>query len=517
MFHESELGVGKGPEFSETPKDHCGIVGMYMFDGVENKANIFLGAALYALQHRGQEGFGIYGENRYEQTIHERREGLVNQPETRELLAKLKSPKIVLGQTRYSTSGKLDAWQPVHANNLTLVHNGNITNAMELLSSLPQDLQESAVSDTDIVFKAMLSSKQDSDEDKIRDVLEKVEGAANFIISTHRKLIASRDPWGFRPLILGKLPSNAGVIVASEDNFFQNFGIEYIREIEPGEAVMINDEGIHPFFTDPRKERVAVARCIFEHVYIGDPNSHIFERPVYAVRQEIGKALARKDIAQGFLPDVVVPVQHSGIIYGEGYRTEMVKQLLEDPSVFGLSQEEAANHIVELSGTTTPLIANIYAGRVFILPDERYQKAHIKHMPIKEMIAGRKVVVIDDSIVRGDTSRTTVAIVRDAGATEVHLRSGSPQLRSPCFMGVDFATNGELIAHRCHSNLEEIRNEIGCDSLRYTSVRDLVTASLNRYTQGLTDEEIFELGQFCGACFTGTYPNGINPLGVYSK
>ncbi|NMC36364.1 hypothetical protein GYA49_04940 [Candidatus Beckwithbacteria bacterium] len=511
----------------EESKEHCGLVGIYLKK--PNSALLYklLLQGLYGLQHRGQEGSGAYILSSDGLTLIRREDGPVERLFEDGSLARQidnKSPIIGLGHTRYSTSGDPDANQPFSSADFILVHNGNITNARKLAKKINTPLSKNFQSDTDIFFKYLLSSKGRSIETRIRHALENTEGAANFIIISpaNRQLFAYRDPWGFHPLILGEIPQH-GYIVASENNFFSNAGVNMIREIAPGEGITIDDNRVKTFFIDDRKKSkrnqngIPTARCIFEQIYFAAPDSYFFKHSVAQTRRTLGACLAQDDIKAGFFPEVTIPIQHSGNIYVEGYAQAMISYVAQHWQKLGINKDQLGDYI----NTFIPkagLIANYAARRVFIHPTDRNGRASLKHRPDPHVVAGKKVVIIDDSIVRSTTIKEIVKALRKAKAEQIHVRVGCPPIIAPCFMGIDFPNSDDLIANRCKGNIEKMRQEIGCNSLRFVSHKQLITAANGLHElKGTTPGMLYKHAGFCGACFTNNYPTGINTSGVFSK
>lgn len=441
--------------------EKCAVVGIFNSTDAAKKA--YLG--LFAMQHRGQEASGISssdGTNIH--TIKDR--GLVSQIFTDDKMTKLTGPMAV-GHNRYSTAGDdsiLDA-QPVFARydlgEMAIVHNGNLTNAQEVRNAL---IKEGAIfqssMDTENMIHLIARCTKSRLKDRILTALAQVKGAYSFIFLSRTKMFAARDPHGFRPLSLGKIGD--GYIVASETCAFDLIGAEFIRDVEPGE-MLIFEEGKEPIsqrFADPQPKK-----CIFEHIYFARPDSVVFGKSVYDVRKELGRALARELPVEA---DVVVPVPDSSVSHALGYSEES-----KIPFEMGIMR----NH---------------YVGRTFIEPMQEIRdlKVKMKLSPIKSVIEGKRVVVIDDSIVRGTTSRKIVKLLREAGAKEIHMRIASPAVKHPCFYGIDTPEESELISNKMST--EEIREYVSADSLAFLSISALCTSS--------KDE-----GDHCLACFDGNY------------
>jgi len=444
-------------------KDECGVFGIF---GHPEAANMtYLG--LYALQHRGQESAGIAASDTQQVRI-SRDMGYVADIFDGETLSKLAGP-ISIGHVRYSTAGesKLLNAQPILIDcahgQIALCHNGNIVNARELRDDLVQQgsiFQSS--SDTEVILHLYARSKGRSVEDAIVESVAQVQGAFSLVMLTKDKLIAVRDPHGFRPLALGRLDD--AYVVCSETCAMDLIGATYERDIEPGEIVIISAEGIRsikPFPPAP------LAHCIFEHVYFARPDSYVFGRSVNEVRTELGRVLAREQPVDA---DVVVPVPDSGVCAAMGYH-------------------EASGVPLRMG-----LIRNHYVGRTFIQPQQsiRHFGVKVKLNPVRSILAGRRVILVDDSIVRGTTSRKIVRMVRAAGAKEVHVRISCPPTISPCFYGVDTPRKAELIG--ATHTIEEIREFLEADSVGYLSLDGMLSAVKN------------ERSSYCTSCYTGVYP-----------
>jgi len=397
--------------------------------------------------------------------------GLVADIFDQSTLEKLKG-KNAIGHVRYSTHGesKIKNCQPFTVNYargaLAVAHNGNIVNA----TSIRKDLEnEGAIfqsnMDTEVVVHLLSKCKKKDGVERLKEVLSKIEGAFSLLFLTETKLIAARDPSGFRPLVLGKMGES--YIVASETVAFDLIGAEFVREIEPGEIVIISEDGLesHRFAQNQKKNH-----CIFEYVYFARPDSQIFNRDVYAMRKGFGEMLAKENPVDA---DIIVPVPDSGV-----------------PAAIGYSQESKIPF--ELG-----LIRNHYVGRTFIEPEQsiRHFGVKVKLNPVKKTMEGKRVVLVDDSIVRGTTSKKIIKMVRDAGAKEVHMRISSPPTKWPCFYGIDTPSRKELIS--AHKELEEIREFIDADTLQYLSIDSLYWF-----------DKKSEKEWFCDACFTGKYPIG---------
>jgi len=446
----------------------CGIIGV---SGIPDAARVaYLG--LYSLQHRGQESAGIVSVDGEGVARAHRGMGLVADIFNEQVLAGLPGD-VAIGHTRYSTAGSsvLANAQPVLAGYregpLALAHNGNLTNAVQLRADLVAKgsiFQTS--SDSEVLIHLIARSEAREPEDQLLDALERVDGAYSLVITVGRTLYAIVDPRGFRPLILGKLGD--GHIVASETCALDLLGAKVVRELEPGDFVRIHDGEVDALPHLPLKER---KRCIFELVYFSRPDSTIFHRSVDRVRRALGRELAREHPAPG--ADCVFSVPDSSNAMALGFS-----------EASGVKLEHA-------------LIRNHYVGRTFIHPAQtgRNAKVKIKFNPVREVLEGKKVVVVDDSLVRGTTSRGLVHMIRQAGATEVHFRVASAPITGPCHYGIDTPTRSELIASS-HS-VEEIRRHLGVDSIGYLSLEGMLRAAGG------------DSSEFCHACFSGQYPTEI--------
>jgi amidophosphoribosyltransferase len=442
----------------------CGIFGI--FGPGEDVARItFFG--LYALQHRGQESAGIVTADG-ERLIAHTRMGLVNQVFTEEDLLGLRG-HIAVGHTRYSTTGssKIHNAQPIIARTpqfeLALAHNGNLVNAGPLREELTEaGIQFRTTSDTEIIARMFCEGTGQDLVDRIRRSMAKMIGAYSLVVTTRDQLLAIRDPLGVRPLCLGKL--NTSWVVASESCALATVGAQYIREVAPGEIVVIDEAGVQSY---PAPEPRLQATCMFEYIYFARPDSVLNNRLVYQARQEMGRELAREHPADA---DIVIAVPDSAV-----------------PGAIGYAQQSG---IPFAEG----LVKNRYIGRTFIQPDQRIREVGIqlKLNPLPEVLAGKRVVVVDDSVVRGTTVRPIVNLLRQAGAVEVHLRIHAPPMRHPCYLGVDTARRNELIAARM--DVPEIRDHVGADSLGYLSL------------EGLMHAISVSGAALCQGCFTGKYP-----------
>ncbi|MGE3277603.1 MAG: amidophosphoribosyltransferase [Vicinamibacterales bacterium] len=444
-------------------REECGVFGIY---GHREAAKLaYLG--LYALQHRGQESAGIAAADG-ERVLAVRDMGYVNEIFDEPALESL-TGTIAIGHTRYSTAGesKISNAQPilidcVHGQ-VGICHNGNIVNANEIRQEL---VQQGSIfqtnSDTEVVLHLYARSQAPSFEEALAGSIARLTGAFSFAIITKDHLVAARDPHGFRPLALGRL--GEAWVVASETCAMDLIGATWVRDVEPGELLVIGPQGVRslrPFA--PQR----LAHCVFEHVYFARPDSEVFGTSVNEVRTNLGRRLAQET---GVPADVIVPIPDSGVCAAIGYAEE-------------------ANVPMRLG-----LIRNHYVGRTFIEPAQaiRHFGVKVKLNPVKSILTGKRVVLVDDSLVRGTTSRKIVKMVRAAGASEVHMRISCPPTVSPCFYGVDTPRRSELIA--ATHTLEEIRKYIGADTLGYLSL------------EGLLDAVGPNRGSYCTSCYTGEYP-----------
>ena len=427
---------------------------------------------LYALQHRGQESAGICTSDGAQ--IHcQKSMGHVADIFTTRVLDELPG-KLAIGHTRYSTAGDtalLNA-QPFsvacNKGRVAVAHNGNITNAMELRAELERRGSIfQANSDTEVILHLVAHSSERTLAGALRDALLQIEGAFSLVFLAEDRVIVARDPNGFRPLAMGQMELNghAGYVFASETCAFDLIGAVYLHDVEPGEMIIVGPEGVTRERYAPER---ALAQCAFEHVYFSRPDSIVFGRPVQESREMLGRLLAREHPVDA---DVVVPVPDSGVAAALGYSAES-----------GLPFRHG-------------LIRNHYVGRTFIEPEQAIRDfgVKLKLNPVRYLLEGKRVVLVDDSIVRGTTSRKIVRMMRQAGAREVHLRISCPPTVSPCFYGVDTPTKRELIA--ANNNVEGIRRFVEADTLGYLSLASLRAA--------VGDSERHE---YCYACYTGNYP-----------
>ncbi|MGA9884112.1 MAG: amidophosphoribosyltransferase [Candidatus Acidiferrales bacterium] len=451
--------------------DHCGVFGV--FGHPEASKLTYLG--LYALQHRGQESAGVVSSDGADLYLH-RSLGHVQEIFTPAALEKLPGSSAI-GHTRYSTAGDttlLNA-QPImidcNKGKLALGHNGNLTNAIELRRRLEhRGSIFQTTSDTEVIVHLVARSAARNLPGALADALNQVEGAYSLLVLTRDEMYAIRDPRGFRPLILGRI--DGAWVAGSETCAFDLIDADYVREVEPGEMVRISRSGIESFHFAPEKPH---QYCIFEQVYFARPDSIVFGRAVNKSREMLGRLLAREHPVDA---DIVTPLPDSGVPAAVGYADES-----------GIPFRMA-------------LIRNHYVGRTFIEPEQSIRDfgVKLKLNPVRDDLEGRRVVLVDDSLVRGTTSRKIVRLVREAGAAEVHVRISCPPTISPCYYGIDTPRREELIA--ATKSLEEIRQFLGADSLGYLSLESL------RAAVGDTQ------GKFCTACYTGVYPTELVQLEV---
>ena len=444
-------------------RDECGVFGIFGHPEASNLT--YLG--LYALQHRGQESAGIAASDGV-QIRHSKAMGYVNEAFDADALSALPGHQAV-GHVRYSTAGesKVSNAQPIVVDSVhgqfAICHNGNLVNAGELKDAL---VRQGAIfqtnSDTEVVVHLFARSREDGAEAAIIDAISQVRGAFSFVMMTKDKVIGARDPHGFRPLAIGRLGD--AWVICSETCALDLIGATYVRDVEPGEVVVASKNGlksIKPYAPAPSSQ------CVFEHVYFARPDSYVFGESVNEVRTDLGRRLAREAPVEA---DVIVPIPDSGVCAAVGYA-------------------EASGIPMRIG-----LIRNHYVGRTFIQPQQsiRHFGVKVKLNPVRSIIEGKRVVLVDDSIVRGTTSRKIVRMVRSSGAREVHMRISCPPTISPCFYGVDTPRRSELIA--ATHTLEEIRKYLDADSVAYLSL------------EGLTGAVKGGSSKYCTSCYTGVYP-----------
>lgn len=451
------------------PQDQCGVFGVWA-PGEEVAKLAYFG--LYALQHRGQESAGIATSDGTKMLVYKDM-GLVSQVFNEASLESL-TGHIAVGHTRYSTTGS-SSWrnaQPTLGRTaygtVALGHNGNLTNTAELMQLLEQrypnhdsELKAGNTTDTAVITALLTGNPDSSLEATALELLPQVKGAYCLVFMDEHTLYAARDPQGVRPLVLGRL--SRGWVVASESAALDIVGASYVREVEPGELIAIDENGLRSMrFAETKR-----AGCVFEYVYLARPDTSINGQVVYESRVEMGRTLARE---YPVAADLVMPTPESGT-----------------PAAIGYSEESGIpfGH---------GLVKNAYVGRTFIQPSQTIRQLGIrlKLNPLREVIAGKRLVVVDDSIVRGNTQRALVKMLKEAGAAEVHVRISSPPITWPCFYGIDFASRAELIASGI--GVEEVRQSIGADSLGYLSKSGMIAATGQ------------QANQLCTACFTGEYP-----------
>ena len=479
---------------SDKPKCHCGIFGI--FNNESAAINSYYG--LLALQHRGQEASGIvtrtFKKNDKPFFNIYKGEGLVTEVYADQ---KIFNDKLfgtsAIGHNRYSTTGSSESVnniQPFVVNyrlgNLAVAHNGNLTNAKELRNEL---VNEGAIfqttSDTEVILHLIARSKLNNQIDQIKEALSKIEGAYCLTILTDDKLIAARDPHGFRPLSIGKI--NDSFVVASETCAFDIIAAKFVREVQPGEIVVIDDEvksesDLKSFLihdtVQPRKH------CIFEYIYFSRPDSFIFGHNVDKMRRRLGKMLARKYpvVDKDGEKVIVISVPDSSNTTALGYQAQLEKQGINSKPEIGL-------------------IRSHYIGRTFIQPGQEKRKigVRIKFNIVKGVLEGRTVVVVDDSIVRGTTSKQLVNLIKEAKPKAIHLRISSSPIMYPCYYGMDFPSKEELVANQMHGSIKEITEYLGVDSLEYLTIDEML-------------EAVSEAGSsnFCTACFSGEYPTEVD-------
>lgn len=495
VFHVSNLafegefqdtdGFSPDVQDGDRPQEECGVFGIYA-PGLQVARRTFFG--IFALQHRGQESCGIAVSDGERLRIHTDM-GLVSQVFNEEVLAGLPG-HIAVGHNRYSTTGGSNACnsQPLSClssdGELALAHNGNLVNTVKLRRELEEAGQTfETTMDTEIISKLLSLHSDLTLEEALLKMMEEVSGAYSLVMMTRDSLIALRDPSGLRPLCLGKLrdcQDGDCWVVASETCALGPVGADFVREIEPGEIVFINSEGVESvkFKGEAPGHEPRQALCVFEFIYLARPDSQLLGQNVHAARRRMGNLLAKQAPVEA---DVVIGVPDSGLPAAIGYAAGS-----------GIQYQEG-------------LIKNRYIQRTFIQPDQtqREMGVRMKLTPLDDVLRGQRVVVVEDSIVRGTTTKRIVQMIRDAGATEVHLRISSPPYRWPCFYGIDTAARKDLIAFQ--KTVEEIRAYNGADSLAYISMDNLLEAV------GAPKE------QFCRACFDGEYPITIPDDVRYTK
>ena len=464
MSSELDHPFGRVP--FDHPNEECGVIGVFTPEGEASRLAFF---GLFALQHRGQESAGIAAANGENVVVHADM-GLVTQifrePDFYPLVGDM-----AIGHTRYSTSGSSELCnaQPLlvegEHGQLAVANNGNIINALHLKEQLQDEWNCSFTSttDTEVIAQMLAHAVGATWEERVFQCMRQLEGAYSIVIQTKDTMIAARDPLGIRPLCLGKL--NGGWIVASESCALDHLGAEYLREVDPGEVIIVDSNGLHTATWSGRTGRRAL--CVFELIYFARPDSIMDGQLVHSARQQLGAQLAKEHPVEA---DLVIGIPDSSTAAAVGYAQESVIPYSEG------------------------LIKNRYVGRTFIEPEQRLRDLGVrqKFNPLVEVIQGKRLVVVDDSIVRGTTTPHVVNLLRKGGAKEVHMRVCAPPIKHPCFMGVDMASRDELLA--ANNTLEQIREIVGADSLGYLTVEGLMKVV------GGTN------GGFCDACFTGNYP-----------
>ena len=464
MSSEFDFSFGRAP--SDTPNEECGVVGLYTPEGDASRLAFF---GLFALQHRGQESAGIAAANGENVVVHADM-GLVTQifrePDFYPLVGDM-----AIGHTRYSTSGSSELCnaQPLLVDSqhgqLAVANNGNIINALQLKDQIQDEWNTTFTSttDTEVIAQLLAHATGATWEDRVFQCMRQLEGAYSIVIQTKDTMIAARDPLGIRPLCLGTL--NGGWIVASESCALDHLGAEYVRELEPGEVIVVDGNGLHTSIWSGGTGRSAL--CVFELIYFARPDSIMAGQLVHSARQELGAQLAREHPVDA---DLVIGIPDSSTAAAVGYAQES-----------GIPFSEG-------------LVKNRYVGRTFIEPEQRLRDLGVrqKFNTLVEVIQGKRLVVVDDSIVRGTTTPHVVNLLRKGGAKEVHIRVCAPPIKHPCFMGVDMASREELLA--ANNTLGQIREKVGADTLGYLSV------------EGLLKVVGGSKGGFCDACFTGNYP-----------
>jgi len=453
--------------FSESPKEECGVIGIFAPNEDVARMTFF---GLYALQHRGQEAAGMAVADGLTMSMH-KGVGLVSHVFTPNTMAELKG-HYAIGHTRYSTTGSsmLRNAQPFMIETingpLALAHNGNLVNSAELRQELMQQgVGFSSSSDTEVMTMMLARNGGATWEERIKTAMKKWVGAYSLVILTRDCVYAVRDPWGFRPLCIGMLPSG-GHAVASETGALQTLGCEAIRDVKPGEVVSLSNNALKVM--QAVKPEQPSAMCVFEHIYFARPDQTWDGINVHHVRQRLGEELAR-EVTGRFEADVVIPVPDSSV-----------------PAAIGFSHVSGIPY-------NDGFIKNRYVGRTFIEPTDSLRKRGValKFNVINENVRDKRVVMIDDSIVRGNTTGPLIKLLKNAGAKEVHVAITCPPIAHPCFMGVDMGRHEDLIAHK--RTVEEIREYVGADSLYYLSVDGMMKAVQRK-------------DGFCQACFTGKYP-----------
>ena len=480
----------------DKPRCNCGVFGIY----ASKEAALTTYYGLLALQHRGQEAAGIVSLSSNAKgkpilNVH-RDLGLVSDIfNDDKIFENVLTGESAIGHNRYSTTGSSDSSkniQPFTVNyrmgNLAIAHNGNLTNAKQLREELVNDgAIFQTTSDTEVILHLIARSRLENQIDQIKEALQKIEGAYSIVILTNDKLIGARDPYGFRPLCVGKI--NGSFVITSETCALDINSANYIRDIGPGEMVIIDNEVIQS--NEVKSIRInqksfPTKHCIFEYIYFSRPDSRVFGANVDKMRRKLGKVLAQKHpvVDDDCEKVIVISVPDSSNTAAIGYQTQLAKQGVASKLEIGL-------------------IRSHYIGRTFILPGQRAREigVRIKFNTVKGVLEDKTVVLIDDSIVRGTTSKQLVRLLREANPKSIHLRISSPPIISPCYYGMDFPSKEELIANKFNVDIEEIRKYLDVDSLEYLSIDELLEAMVDHTPD-----------QFCTACFSGDYPVKIDKL-----
>lgn len=479
---------------NDKPRCNCGVFGI--FDAKDAALTTYYG--LLSLQHRGQEAAGIVSLSYNPKSkpifnVH-RNLGLVSEIfNDDKIFENVLVGTSAIGHNRYSTTGSSDSSkniQPFTVNyrmgNLAIAHNGNLTNAKELREELVNDgAIFQTTSDTEVILHLIARSKLDNQIDQIKEALQKVEGAYSIVILTNDKLIAARDPHGFRPLCIGKI--NGSLIVTSETCALDINSARYVRDVEPGEMVIIDTEANSSGSVKSIKinqNTFPKKHCVFEYIYFSRPDSRVFGANVDKMRRKLGKVLAEKHPAFDNDGDkiIVISVPDSSNTAAIGYQTQLAKQGVSSKLEIGL-------------------IRSHYIGRTFIIPGQRAREigVKIKFNTVKGVLENKTVVLIDDSIVRGTTSKQLVKLLREANPKSIHLRISSPPIISPCYYGMDFPSKEELIANKFNVDIEEIRKYLDVDTLEYLTIDEMLEAMVDHKPDN-----------FCTACFSGIYPVAVN-------
>ncbi len=480
---------------NDKPKCHCGVFGIF---GSDNSSFVTY-YGLHALQHRGQEASGIVsaslnGNGKINFNIH-KDHGLVSDIfADSEILSKSLKGHAAIGHNRYSTTGSSESRkniQPFVVNyrhgHLAVAHNGNLTNAFLLRDKLVNDgAIFQTTSDTEVILHLIARSKFENQIDQVKDALSQIKGAFCFTILTDDKLIAARDPQGFRPLALGKLGDS--FVVASETCAFDINNAKYIRDIEPGEIVVIDKEAIEKnevkSFRVNDLDLIGKKNCIFEYIYFSRPDSKIFGHSVDKIRRKLGKVLAEKHPVKDKdgKKVIVISVPDSSNTAAIGYENQLEKSGIRAKFEIGL-------------------IRSHYIGRTFIQPGQQKREVgvRVKFNIVKGVLENKTVVLIDDSIVRGTTSKLLINLIKEANPKEIHVRISSPLIKFPCYYGMDFPSKDELIANKMDGEVEKIRQYLDVDSLEYLTIDEMLGAMVDQNPE-----------DFCTACFSGNYPVEIN-------